>query len=567
MKPEALAVVGAAGVLLIAHGQTTERTVEDLERLGGTLGIPMTVAVSWEGLTLSPVAGGPSTSFAVSPTAVHIGRVAAVVAAIDRCCEGKLSLEQIAVALDEIRRLPPAATLRFSAMAGAGAMALGVIFGAAHLLSLALIGASAFFGGLLRRALGRLSDNALVQPFAAAALAGVVGAVTVRLELTTLQRLVAVCPCMVLVPGPHLLNGAIDLVRGRITLGLARLTFATVIVLAISTGLLLGLAVGGVGLPVGAPARAAPFIVDLVAAGIAVAAYGTFFSMPWRLLAVPAAIGMAAHALRWVALEQAGASPAFGALLACLLVGTLATPIADRLRLPFAGLAFASVVSLIPGVLLFRMAAGLAALVRSGPAADPGLVGAVLSDAAGAARPATERSSMTGRRNGAQLLVRNLEAQGVEYVFAIPGAKVAPVFDALLDSKIKTIVCRHEQNAAFAAGALGRLTGKAGVVLVTSGPGCSNLATGLATANTEGDPLVAFGGAVAVGNRLKQTHQSMDTVALLRPVTSSRLRSIPAKRSPKSQPRPSAPRSPVGRAPPSSVCPRTSCWATAAPRC
>ncbi|MDP2358035.1 MAG: acetolactate synthase AlsS [Beijerinckiaceae bacterium] len=121
--------------------------------------------------------------------------------------------------------------------------------------------------------------------------------------------------------------------------------------------------------------------------------------------------------------------------------------------------------------------------------------------------------------DGARLLVQNLEAQGVEYVVGIPGAKIDPVFNALVDSKIKTIVCRHEQNAAFIAGGLGRLTGKAGVVLVTSGPGCSNLVTGLATANTEGDPIVALGGAVSLNDRLKQTHQSMDTVAIMRPVT------------------------------------------------
>lgn len=126
---------------------------------------------------------------------------------------------------------------------------------------------------------------------------------------------------------------------------------------------------------------------------------------------------------------------------------------------------------------------------------------------------------MSESRNGAQLVVRHLEAQGVEYVFAIPGAKIDPVFDALRDSPIKTIVCRHEQNAAFIAGGLGRITGKAGIVLVTSGPGCSNLVTGLATANTEGDPIVALGGAVPVADRLKQTHQSMDTVAMCRPVT------------------------------------------------
>jgi acetolactate synthase-1/2/3 large subunit len=124
-----------------------------------------------------------------------------------------------------------------------------------------------------------------------------------------------------------------------------------------------------------------------------------------------------------------------------------------------------------------------------------------------------------GGQTGGELLVKTLEAQGVEYVFGIPGAKVDKVFDTLLDSKIKTVVCRHEQNAAFIAGGIGRMTGKAGVALVTSGPGCSNLVTGLATANTEGDPIVAIGGAVPIASRLKQTHQSMDTVSLFRPVT------------------------------------------------
>ena len=126
---------------------------------------------------------------------------------------------------------------------------------------------------------------------------------------------------------------------------------------------------------------------------------------------------------------------------------------------------------------------------------------------------------MTHPRNGAQLLVKTLEAQGVTHVFGVPGAKIDPVFDALVDSSIQIVVCRHEQNAAFIAGGLGRLTGKAGVVLVTSGPGVSNLATGLATANTEGDPVLALGGAVPVAERLKLTHQSMDTVSMLRPVT------------------------------------------------
>jgi len=122
-------------------------------------------------------------------------------------------------------------------------------------------------------------------------------------------------------------------------------------------------------------------------------------------------------------------------------------------------------------------------------------------------------------KTGADIVVETLEARGVKHVFGVPGAKIDKVFDRLLDSNIKTIVCRHEQNAAFIAGGIGRLTGKAGVAIATSGPGVSNLVTGLATANTEGDPVIALGGAVALSDRLKKIHQTMDSVSLCRPVT------------------------------------------------
>jgi len=120
---------------------------------------------------------------------------------------------------------------------------------------------------------------------------------------------------------------------------------------------------------------------------------------------------------------------------------------------------------------------------------------------------------------GADVVVETLEAQGVTHVFGVPGAKIDKVFDRMRDSKIKTVVCRHEQNAAFIAGGIGRMTGKAGLALVTSGPGVSNLATGLVTANSEGDPIVALGGAAAVADRLKSVHQNLDSVTLCKPVT------------------------------------------------
>jgi acetolactate synthase I/II/III large subunit len=122
-------------------------------------------------------------------------------------------------------------------------------------------------------------------------------------------------------------------------------------------------------------------------------------------------------------------------------------------------------------------------------------------------------------RTSAELVVRALEQQGVTHVFGVPGAKIDTIFNALVDSKIETVVCRHEQNAGFIAGAIGRMTGKAGVAIATSGPGVSNLTTALATANTEGDPVVAFGGAVALADSLKHVHQTMDAVSIMKPVT------------------------------------------------
>src|ERR1700710_1830718 len=90
---------------------------------------------------------------------------------------------------------------------------------------------------------------------------------------------------------------------------------------------------------------------------------------------------------------------------------------------------------------------------------------------------------------GAELVVRTLEMHGVTHVFGVPGAKIDAVFNALVDSTIETVVCRHEQNAAFIAGGIGRMTGKAGVVLVTSGPGAGTLAPPLASATPQADPM------------------------------------------------------------------------------
>ncbi|GAH64247.1 unnamed protein product, partial [marine sediment metagenome] len=120
---------------------------------------------------------------------------------------------------------------------------------------------------------------------------------------------------------------------------------------------------------------------------------------------------------------------------------------------------------------------------------------------------------------GAQMIIKCLKEEGVEVIFGYPGGKVIPLYDALFDSDIRHILVRHEQGAAHAADGYARVTGKTGVCIATSGPGATNLVTGIANAHMDSIPIVAITGQVGTAQIGTDAFQEADITGIAAPVT------------------------------------------------
>src|SRR5262249_5049686 len=226
------------------------------------------------------------------PTGVDMHRVASTMRAVDELSAGCLTPVAAMDAVGRISTAAPASTWMFTLADAVAAVTVAVLFGVQHLAAATLIFLSAGAGSILRRRVTSYSANIFLPPFSAALLAGIVGALAVRYDLSSTLRLHAACPCVCLGPGPHVLNGAPELMHGRIHVGANRLIYAGLVIVAISTGLLAGLALLGVSLPVDPSSRSLQLWQDIIAAGLAVACYSVLFSAPFEMLPWPVAVGM-----------------------------------------------------------------------------------------------------------------------------------------------------------------------------------------------------------------------------------------------------------------------------------
>ncbi len=132
--------------------------------------------------------------------------------------------------------------------------------------------------------------------------------------------------------------------------------------------------------------------------------------------------------------------------------------------------------------------------------------------------PALKPQAEAAPQSGARLLVSTLERLGVEVVFGYPGGAIMPVYDALAGSKLKHVLVRHEQGAAFAADAYARMSGRVGVCMATSGPGATNLITGIANAMMDSVPMVCITGNVPQGVMGTDAFQEIDILGVTLPI-------------------------------------------------
>jgi uncharacterized membrane protein YjjB (DUF3815 family) len=180
-------------------------------------------------------------------------------------------------------------------------------------------------------------------------------------------------PALMLLPGPHLINGVADVFENHIVPGVGRLVLAAGLVLAAALGVFAGAWVlMGLREVSGATSDAVELtlLLDVVLAGIAACGFGAFYNSPWPVLGVSIGCGMVGHGVRFVCLGAGTGLPG-STFAACAAIGVLAGIAAGRLRFQFPNVAFAGAVPMMPGTLIYRGVAGAMKLSASGPAADP----------------------------------------------------------------------------------------------------------------------------------------------------------------------------------------------------
>jgi uncharacterized membrane protein YjjP (DUF1212 family) len=372
-----------AGRLLLEYNESTGAIHRALTATAGALTEETChVAVSYGGVAVS-LGGEGAALEPVTELRYNMAVQARVHSILDQVRRGQLDAATALACLGTVEADTPRHPRWLAVLAlGAAASSLALLLGA-DVGGAAVAGVATGVGLLARQELGRRHATLLALPLTAALIGAVLGGLAIRLGWTRSLELVLIVPALMVVPGPHLINGLLDLIDNQLPMSLSRLGLAAGILLASALGIVLGVELAlPASFSAGQAANAGQLNLasDMALAGVVTCGFAVFYNTAWRQLWMATVGGMAGHGLRFLALE-AGCGLEAATLLGGLTVGAIAACMARTSKTPFAVIAFAGAVTMIPGLSLYRALAGALQLARAPELADPGTVAGTLGNA------------------------------------------------------------------------------------------------------------------------------------------------------------------------------------------
>jgi uncharacterized membrane protein YjjB (DUF3815 family) len=290
-----------------------------------------------------------------------------------------------AIALAELKNAegmaPPHSRFLSAVVLGVAAASLAGLLGADR-GAVIVAGFSTGLGLGVRQELGIRHFSLLTLPLSAAFIGALLGGFAIRLGWTRAPGLVLIVPSLMLIPGPHLINGILDLIDNYVATCVARLTLATGIIIASALGIVLGIELTLPGPPAAGHAATADHLnvfSDMFLAGIVTCGFAIFYKTAWTHIGLSTLGGMAGHGLRFLTLD-AGWRLEAATFLGCLVVGFVSAWIAKAFKAPFAVIAFAGAVTMMPGVQIYRALAGSLHVARQQTETEVSAIGSTFGD-------------------------------------------------------------------------------------------------------------------------------------------------------------------------------------------
>lgn len=381
-RAEEVALVSLVlGRYLLISGADTARVQDAVERFAAGMGFQSHLLVQDEALLLTVISGGEfrtKVGAHVAAMAVDMNAVRELYRIADDAAAGRLDVASAKARLATIEPGRPIYPRWVVAGAlGLTAASLSWLFGGDG-----AVFAATFFAGaaavLAQQQLRRVGAHPLAVTFASALTGALVGGLGMRLHPGAAPALCLIAPGMILVPGVPLINAISDAIHNNISLALARLTSALLVVAAIAFGLFAANVLTGVAIPTAGATPLVPIAQDMAFSAVAALGFAFLFNVPWRLVWACIICGLCSHSLR-TALMHGGLDIVSGTLIGSMAAGFLAYLFARRFAAPPAMFAFPAVVAMMPGSYAFRAVVASLQIMRLSDSTPPPLLAQTLS--------------------------------------------------------------------------------------------------------------------------------------------------------------------------------------------